>query len=98
MIRVLLPAHLRHLAGVMGEVELDLAPPVTSRRILDTLEECYPALRGTIRDYGSQTRRPFIRFFACGEDWSHLAPDEPVPAAVADGREPWLIVGALAGG
>ena len=98
MIRVVLPAHLRRLASVEGEVRLDGAGPVTQRSLLDALEGSYPMLRGTIRDHDSQQRRAFIRFFACEEDLSHEAPDTPLPEAVASGAEPYLIVGAMAGG
>lgn len=98
MIRVVLPAHLRTLARLKGKVELEIEGPVTQRSILDALETHYPMLRGTIRDHTSQQRRPFIRFFACGEDWSHESPDAPLPEAVATGAEPFLVVGAMAGG
>jgi molybdopterin synthase sulfur carrier subunit len=98
MIRVVLPAHLRILAKVTGEVELEIAGPVTQRSILDALEVRYPPLRGTLRDYGTQKRRPFVRFFACEEDLSHESPDAPLPEAVASGKEPFLVVGAIAGG
>jgi molybdopterin converting factor small subunit len=98
MIRVGLPAHLRKLAGVEREVELDVAAPVTAGAILDALEARYPMLRGTIRDHVTQKRRPFVRFFACNEDLSHEPTDAPLPAAVASGVEPFLIVGAMAGG
>jgi molybdopterin converting factor small subunit len=98
MIRVVLPAHLRTLARVSGEVELDVAGQVTQRSVLDALEARYPVLRGTIRDHNGGRRRAFIRFFACEEDLSHQQPDEPLPAAVAAGTEPFLIVGAMAGG
>ena len=98
MIRVVLPAHLRTLARVKGKVLLQIAGPVTQRSVLDTLEAEYPMLCGTIRDHVTQQRRPFIRFFACGEDWSHESPDAPLPDAVATGAEPFLIVGAIAGG
>jgi molybdopterin converting factor small subunit len=98
MIRVVLPAHLRHLAKVNGEVELAVVAPVTQRTLLDALEARYPVLRGTIRDHDTQKRRPFIRFFACDEDLSHTLPDTPLPEAVARGAEPLLIVGAMAGG
>jgi hypothetical protein len=98
MIRVVLPAHLRNLARAGGEVQLDVAGEVTTRSVLDALEASYPTLRGTIRDYVTQQRRPFVRFFACEEDWSHEPPDAPLPAAVASGAEPLLIVGAIAGG
>ena len=98
MIRVVLPAHLQTLARVGQEVSLDLDGPVTQRVVLDALEAAYPMLRGTIRDHETHRRRAFVRFFACEEDLSHEAPDSPLPAAVATGREPFLIVGALAGG
>ncbi len=98
MIRLVLPAHLRTLAGVDGEVELEVAPPVTQRAVLDALEARYPVLRGTIRGHGGGPRRAFIRFFACQQDLSHEPPDAPLPGAVADGSEPYLIVGAMAGG
>jgi sulfur-carrier protein len=98
MIRVVLPAHLRRLASVDGEVRLDITGPVSQRSVLDALEGRYPMLRGTIRDQDSQKRRAFIRFFACEEDLSHEAPDTPLPEAVARGAEPYLIVGAMAGG
>ncbi|MBI4664319.1 MAG: MoaD/ThiS family protein [Verrucomicrobia bacterium] len=97
-IRVVLPYHLRTLAGVNGEVTLEVAPPVTQRSILEALEGCYPMLRGTIRDHVTQLRRPMLRFFACEEDWSLEPPDAPLPDAVASGAEPFLIVGAIAGG
>ena len=98
MIRVVLPAHLRKLARVDREVELDVAGQVTQRSVLDALEARYPMLRGTIRDQVTQRRRPFVRFFACAEDLSHEPPDAPLPAAVATGTEPFLVVGAMAGG
>jgi sulfur-carrier protein len=98
MIRVVLPAHLRHLAHVGGEVELAVTGQVTQRSVLDALEASYPMLRGTIRDYGSGRRRAFVRFFACEQDLSHEQPDAPLPEAVATGAEPYLIVGAMAGG
>ena len=98
MIRVVLPPHLRTLARVKGKVELEVEEPITQRAILNALEAKYPMLRGTIRDHGTHKRRPFLRFFACGEDWSHESPDTPLPEAVATGKEPFLIVGALAGG
>ena len=98
MIRVVLPAHLRTLAGVEGEVRLEIEGPVTQRSVLDALEARYPVLRGTIRDHVTQQRRPFVRFFACAEDWSHESPDTPLPEAVASGAEPFLLVGAIAGG
>lgn len=98
MIRVTLPHHLRLLANVGSEVAIELEGPLTQRAILDALEARYPVLRGTIRDHQTKERRPFIRFFACGEDWSHEAPDAPLPEAVASGREVFRIVGAMAGG
>ena len=98
MIRVVLPAHLRTLARVDGEVKLDVAGPVTQRSVLDALEARYPALRGTIRGHDGGQRRAFIRFFACEQDLSHEQPDAPLPEAVATGAEPYLIVGAMAGG
>ena len=98
MIRVALPAHLRTLAHVDGEVMLRVEGPVTQRSVLDALEAGYPMLRGTIRDHVTQERRPFLRFFACAEDLSHEPPDAPLPGAVAKGEEPYLIVGAIAGG
>jgi molybdopterin synthase sulfur carrier subunit len=98
MIRVVLPAHLRTLARVDGEVILDVPGPVTRRSILDALEARYPMLRGTIRDHVTQERRAFLRFFACEEDLSHTSPDAPLPEAVASGAEPFLIIGAIAGG
>jgi molybdopterin converting factor small subunit len=98
MIRVVLPAHLRTLARVDGEVTLDVASPVTQRSVLDSLEASYPMLRGTIRDHVTQRRRAFVRFFACEQDLSHESSDAPLPDAVATGTEPFLIVGAMAGG
>jgi molybdopterin synthase sulfur carrier subunit len=98
MIRVVLPLHLRTLAGVEGEVEVEVHGPVTVRSILDAVEARYPMLRGTIRDHVTQDRRPFLRFFADGEDWSQQSPDAPLPEAVASGAEPLLIIGAIAGG
>jgi len=98
MIRVVLPAHLRKLAQVDDEITLVVERPVTQRSILDALETSFPNLRGTIRDYTTQQRRPFVRFFGCSEDLSHDSPDTPVPDQVADGTEPFLIVGAIAGG
>jgi len=98
MIRVVLPAHLRTLAGVTGDVQLEVAGAVTQRSVLDALEERYPMLRGTIRDQVTGQRRAFIRFFACSEDLSHESPDAPLPEAVASGAEPFLLVGAIAGG
>jgi hypothetical protein len=98
MIRVELPFHLRNLARVGNEVELEVPPPVTQRSVLDALEARYPMLRGTIRDHVTQKRRPFLRFFACQEDLSHESPDAPLPEAVAKGEEPYLVIGAIAGG
>jgi sulfur-carrier protein len=98
MIRVILPSHLRRLAQIDGEVKLEIAGAVTQRSVLDALESEYPTLRGTIRDHDTKRRRAFIRFFACEEDLSHEEMDEPLPAAVASGAEPYLIVGAMAGG
>ena len=98
MIRVALPYHLRTLARVDGEVRLDVAGRVTQRAVLDALEARYPTLRGTLRDHATQRRRPLVRFFACGEDLSNEPPDTPLPDAVATGAEPYLVVGAIAGG
>ncbi len=98
MIRVVLPPHLRTLARVQGDVELDVEGRVTQRAVLDALEARYPTLRGTIRDHVTEQRRPFLRFFACEQDLSHEPPDAPLPGAVASGAEPFLIVGAIAGG
>ena len=98
MIRVVLPAHLRTLAGVSGEVTLDVTGEVTQRSVLDALETRYPMLCGTIRDHVTRERRPFLRFFACEEDLSHESPDALLPEAVVRGKEPFLVVGAVAGG
>ncbi len=98
MIRVIIPQHLRTLAHVGGEVELELDGPVTLRSVLDALEARYPMLRGTIRDQVTQQRRPFLRFFACEEDLSHEPTDAPLPDAVVSGKEPFIIIGAIAGG
>ena len=98
MIRVALPAHLRTLAGVEGEVRLEVHGPLTQATLLTALEATFPTLGGTIRDHGTLKRRPFIRFFAQGQDLSHESPDAPLPQAVASGSEPFLIVGAMAGG
>jgi len=98
MIRVELPAHLRTLARVQGEIAIDVVGPVTLRSVFDALEASYPALRGTIRDHLTQERRPFVRFFACEEDWSHVPVDAPLPDLVARGVEPLSVIGALAGG
>jgi len=97
-VRVVLPAHLRTLADVGGEVAVDVAGPITQRTVLDAVEDQYPALRGTIRDHVTLARRPLVRFFACEEDLSHEPPDALLPDAVARGKEPFLIVGAMAGG
>ena len=98
MIRVVLPAHLRTLAQLNGEVELHVEGQATQRAVLDALEACYPMLRGTMRDHVTQQRRAFVRFFACEQDLSHEPPDTPLPEAVATGAEPFLVVGAMAGG
>jgi len=98
MIRVLLPQHLRTFAKVDGEVQIEVPGVVTQRSVLDALEARYPVLCGTMRDHTTQMRRPFIRFFACSEDLSHEPPDAPLPAAVAKGTEPFMVVGAIAGG
>jgi sulfur-carrier protein len=97
-VRVKLPAHLRKLARVDGVVELDVEGPVTQRAVLDTLERRYPVLRGTIRDHGTYKRRAFVRFFACEQDLTHESPDAPLPEPVVRGTEPFLVVGAMAGG
>ena len=98
MIRVTLPPHLRKLAHIEGEIQVEVAAPVTQRTVLDAVEKRYPMLRGTIRDHVTQKRRAFIRFFACGDDLSHQAPDTPLPNAIATGAEPFMVVGAIAGG
>jgi sulfur-carrier protein len=98
MVRVVLPFHLRNLAHVDGEVKLEVTGPITQRSVLDALEANYPMLRGTIRDHGTQQRRAFLRFFACEEDLSHEPPDNPLPEAVAKGTEPFVVIGAIAGG
>ena len=98
MIRVVLPPHLRTLARIDGDVELDVNATVTQRSVLDELETRYPMLRGTMRDHVTELRRPLVRFFACGEDLSHESPDAPLPEAIAQGSEPFLIIGAIAGG
>ena len=98
MITVVLPAHLKTLARVNGDVALEVSGPVTQRAVLDALEARYPVLRGAIRDHVTGRRRPFVRFFACQEDLSHESPDKPLPAAVAEGREPFFVIGAIAGG
>ncbi len=97
-IRVILPAHLKVLAQVRGEVSLDVSAPITQRSVLDALEVRYPVLRGTIRDHRTHQRRAFVRFFACEQDLSHESPDAALPDAVAAGREPFLVIGAMAGG
>ena len=98
MIRVMLPYHLRTLAQVDAEISLEIVGPVTQRSVLNALESRFPMLAGTIRDHGSQQRRPFLRFFACGEDLSLESPDDPLPEAVVSGKEPYMIIGAIAGG
>ncbi len=98
MIRVELPTHLRTLAGVGAEILLDIEGPGTQRAILEALEDRYPMLRGTLREYSTGLRRPYMRFFACGLDISHELPDTPLPEAVANGQEPFLIIGAISGG
>jgi sulfur-carrier protein len=98
MIRVELPQHLRTLAHVGHEVQLEVSPPVTQRSLLDALEAAYPMLCGAIRDHVTKQRRPFLRFFVCEEDWTHESPDKPLPEAVASGKEPFLVIGAIAGG
>ena len=98
MVRVALPYHLRNLARVEGDVQVDVAGAVTVRSVLDALETCYPTLRGTIRDYETGNRRPFLRFFACAEDWSLESLDRELPAAVAKGEEPLIVLGSIAGG
>ena len=97
-IRVILPAHLRTLAHAPGEVQVEVNGAVTQRSVLDALEARYPMLRGTIRDHDTKQRRPFLRFFACEQDLSHESPDAPLPAEVASGKEPFLVIGAVAGG
>lgn len=98
MIRVVIPAHLRTLAKVDGEVQLDVAGPVTTRAVLDALEARYPVLRGTIRDHVTLQRRAFLRYFVCSEDWSLESPDAPLPDAIVSGAEPFYVIGAIAGG
>jgi hypothetical protein len=98
MIRVVIPYHLKNLANITGEVELEVAEPVTLRTVLDALEERYPMLRGTIRDHTTGHRRPMVRFYACEQDFSNDAPDTPLPEAVVSGAEPFLVIGAIAGG
>lgn len=98
MIRVQIPFHLRTLAGISGEIKLEVEPPITQRSVLDALEERYPVLKGTIRDHTTLKRRPFIRFYACEQELSHESLDSPLPDPVADGKEPYLVIGAIAGG
>ena len=98
MIRVVLPAHLRTLAKVNGDVELDVRAPVTQRTVLDALEQQYPTLQGTIRDHVTKERRAFLRFFVCSEDWSLEPPDKPLPDEISTGKEPFFVIGAIAGG
>ncbi len=98
MIRVIIPAHLRTLAKVEGEVQLEVASPITQRAVLDALEAKYPVLCGTIRDHVTKKRRDFLRYYACEEDWSLESPDTPLPEAITSGKEPFLIIGAIAGG
>jgi sulfur-carrier protein len=98
MVRVTLPYHLRNLAKVDGDVQIDVAGPVTVRSVLDVLEACYPTLRGTIREYETGARRPFLRFFVCAEDWSLESPDRELPAAIVKGEEPLIVLGSIAGG
>jgi len=98
MIRVVIPPHLRTLAGVRGDVQLEIIGPVTQRSVLDTLEAQYPMLRGAIRDHVTLQRRPFLRFFACEQDLTHEPPDAPLPESVASGKEPYIVLGAIAGG
>ena len=98
MIQVAMPAHLRTLAGVSGDVTLEIEGEVTRRSVLDALEREYPMLRGTIREHVSGERRPFLRFFACGEDITHNSPDDPLPEEIASGKEPFYVIGAIAGG
>jgi hypothetical protein len=98
VIRVILPYHLRNLAKVGNPVELEVAAPVTIGRVLDALEDRYPMLKGTIRDYGTLARRPFLRFYVCETDWSNESIDKPLPEAIASGTEPFMVIGAIAGG
>ena len=98
MIRVILPYHLRNLAKVGSPVEIEVAPPVTIRSVLDALETRYPMLKGTIRDHGTLARRPFLRFYVCETDWSLESPDRELPDAIASGSEPFMVIGAIAGG
>jgi sulfur-carrier protein len=98
MIVVVLPQHLRTLAGVPGDVQIEVKGQATLGSVLDALEDRFPMLRGTIRDHGTLKRRPFLRFFVCSEDWSHESPDTPLPAEVTSGKEPFMVIGAIAGG
>jgi hypothetical protein len=98
MIRIVVPYHLRVLAQLTGEVQLDVAPPVTQRSVFDALEARYPMLRGTIRDHVTQLRQPYLRYYGCEQDLSLESPDQPLPAAIASGAEPYLIIAAVAGG
>jgi sulfur-carrier protein len=98
VIRVIIPAHLRTLAKVEGEVQLEVTPPITQRAVLDALEAKYPVLCGTIRDHVTKKRRDFLRYYVCEEDWSLESPDTPLPEAITSGKEPFLIIGAIAGG
>ena len=98
MVRVILPQHLQVLSGAAREVQVAVAETVTQRSVLDALEAQYPTLRGLIREHGTRKRRPLVRFFACEEDWSHESPDAPLPEPVASGKEPFFIIGAIAGG
>jgi molybdopterin synthase sulfur carrier subunit len=98
MIRVILPTHLKSLAGVSGAVDLELTAAPTQRSVIDAIERAYPMLRGTLRDPSTRRRRAYVRFFACGQDVSHEPDDSPLPPAVAEGREPFMIIGAIAGG
>src|SRR5579872_6524573 len=98
MVRIALPYHLRNLAQIEGEVQLEVAPPISANSILDALEARYPNLRGTIRDHSTLKRRPMIRFYVCNEDISHDPPDTPLPEAIASGKEPFYVIGAIAGG
>ena len=98
MVKVVLPPHLRNIAKVHGDVELDVKGAVTQRSILDALEAKYPVLCGTIRDHVTKERRAFLRFFVCSEDWTHESPDSPLPAKIASGEEPFMVIGAIAGG
>lgn len=98
MIRVVIPFHLRLMAQITGEVQVEVPPPITQRSVLDAVEARYPMLRGTIRDHVTQIRRPFLRLYACEQDLSHESPDTPLPEPVASGKEPYLVIGAISGG